>query len=147
MLDRLDAGIERERRFVADASHELRTPLALLRAELEVALRRPREAEELRAALAAAAADTDRLVRLANDLLVLATAGGGELPLSREPVPARVSSTRSRRGSRRSRLRRAGDWRSRPRTASSSTPTGCGSSRRSATSSTTRSGTGKGRCG
>jgi signal transduction histidine kinase len=89
MLDRLDAGIERERRFVADASHELRTPLALLRAELEVALRRPREPEELRAALAAAAADTDRLVRLANDLLVLATAGGGELPLSREPMPVR----------------------------------------------------------
>ena len=89
MLDRLDAGIERERRFVADASHELRTPLALLRAELEVALRRPREARELHAALTAAAADTDRLARLANDLLVLATAGGGELPLSREPVPAR----------------------------------------------------------
>ena len=89
MLDRLDAGIERERRFVADASHELRTPLALLRAELDVALRRPRGAEELRAALTAAAADTDRLVRLANDLLVLATAGDGELPLAREPVPAR----------------------------------------------------------
>jgi signal transduction histidine kinase len=89
MLDRLDAGIERERRFVADASHELRTPLALLRAELDVALRRPRDAEELRAALTAAAADTERLVRLANDLLVLATAGDDELPLVREAAPAR----------------------------------------------------------
>ena len=38
MLGRLEAGIERERRFVADASHELRTPLALLRTELELAL-------------------------------------------------------------------------------------------------------------
>ena len=46
-------GIERERRFVADASHELRTPLAILKTELELALRarpQPRGARE-RAAL------------------------------------------------------------------------------------------------
>ena len=42
MLARLEAGLERERRFVAEASHELRTPLALLKTELELALRRPR---------------------------------------------------------------------------------------------------------
>ena len=42
MLARLEAALEHERRFVADASHELRTPLALLKAELELALRRPR---------------------------------------------------------------------------------------------------------
>ena len=39
MLARLEAAFEHERRFVADASHELRTPLALLRTELELALR------------------------------------------------------------------------------------------------------------
>ena len=47
MLARLEAAFEHERRFVADASHELRTPLALLRGELELALRRPRSREEL----------------------------------------------------------------------------------------------------
>jgi two-component system OmpR family sensor kinase len=87
MLARLEAGLARERRFVADASHELRTPLALLETELELALRRPRTPEELRAALASAAEEVDRLVRLAEDLLVLARADEGQLPLRRSPVP------------------------------------------------------------
>jgi len=51
MLERLEKSAERERGFVASASHELRTPLALLKAELELALREGRTAEELRAAI------------------------------------------------------------------------------------------------
>ena len=74
MLERLDAGLLRERRFVADASHELRTPLSLLRTELELALRRPRRSEEYEAALRSVAEEVDRLVRLAEGLLLLATA-------------------------------------------------------------------------
>ena len=81
MLDRLDAGLARERRFVADASHELRTPLANLRAELELASRRPRTRVELEAALRSAREEVERLVRLAEDLLVLARADDGKLPL------------------------------------------------------------------
>jgi signal transduction histidine kinase len=88
MLDRLQAGLARERRFVADASHELRTPLALLQAELELALRRPRSERELEAALVSAAEEVDRLVRLAEDLLVLARSDEGRLPLRRSTVPA-----------------------------------------------------------
>ncbi|MGH2996733.1 MAG: histidine kinase dimerization/phospho-acceptor domain-containing protein, partial [Gaiellaceae bacterium] len=85
MLARLEAGLERERRFVAEASHELRTPLSLLKTELELALRRERTAEELRAAVASAAEETDRLVLLADDLLILARFDEGELRLdSRE---------------------------------------------------------------
>ena len=88
MLGRLETALERERRFVADASHELRTPLAMLRAELDLALRRERTPEELDKAVRSAAEETERLSRLAEDLLVLARADGGELPVRREPVAA-----------------------------------------------------------
>jgi heavy metal sensor kinase len=88
MLARLEASLEHERRFVADASHELRTPLALLKTELEVALRRRRTREELEAALRSASEETDRLTRLAEDLLLIARSDAGELPLRRERVRA-----------------------------------------------------------
>jgi signal transduction histidine kinase len=86
MLDRIEASLERERVFVADASHELRTPLAILRAELELAGRPERTTEELRAALASAAEEVDRLSRLAEDLLVIARADQGRLPIKRDRV-------------------------------------------------------------
>jgi two-component system, OmpR family, sensor kinase len=88
MLERLDEGLQRERRFVADASHELRTPLAVLSTELELALRRPRSPEELESALRSAAEEVDRLVRLSEDLLVLAATQDGRLPVRRAVVPA-----------------------------------------------------------
>jgi signal transduction histidine kinase len=88
MLTRLHAAFEHERRFVADASHELRTPLALLRTELDLALRRPRSREELESALRSAAEETQRLSRLADDLLLIARADQGPLPIRREPVAA-----------------------------------------------------------
>lgn len=86
MLDRLHASLAHERRFVADASHELRTPLALLRTELELALRRPRSPEELEDALRSAAEETERLTRLAEDLLLIARGDRAALPLRREQV-------------------------------------------------------------
>ena len=86
MLARLEAALERERHFVADASHELRTPLALLKTELELALRRPRTAEQLRAAVGSAAEETDRLVLLAEDLLLIARSDQEALGLRVEPV-------------------------------------------------------------
>jgi signal transduction histidine kinase len=88
MLARLQAAVEHERRFVADASHELRTPLALLRTELDLALRRPRSREELESALRSAADETQRLSRLAEDLLLIARADQGPLPIRTEAVAA-----------------------------------------------------------
>jgi signal transduction histidine kinase len=81
LLTRLQAALERERQFVADAGHELRTPLSLLTTELELALRRPRTNPELTAALRSALQETTRLSRLARDLLTLAdTSTRHELP-------------------------------------------------------------------
>ena len=71
MLDRLDSAQAGQRRFVADASHELRTPLAILKAEIDVALLGDRSADQLRAALRSSGEEADRLVRLAEDLLLL----------------------------------------------------------------------------
>jgi signal transduction histidine kinase len=88
MLARLQAAVEHERRFVADASHELRTPLALLQTELDLALRRPRSREELESALRSAAEETQRLSRLAEDLLLIARADQGPLPVRLEDVAA-----------------------------------------------------------
>lgn len=81
MLDRLEEALDRERRFVDDASHELRTPVAALKAELELAMSRSRTKEELESAVRRAAADSEALARLTEDLLVLARADRGRLPV------------------------------------------------------------------
>jgi two-component system, OmpR family, sensor kinase len=87
MLARIDSTLERERRFVDDASHELRTPLTLHKAELELALRHGESEEELRAAIASGLEEVDRLVQLAEDLLIVARSEEGKLALALEPVP------------------------------------------------------------
>ncbi len=86
MLDRLQDTLDRERAFTMDASHELRTPLAVLKAELEVALRPQRTREEQVDALRSASEETDRLTRLAEDLLVLSRADQQGLPIRHAEV-------------------------------------------------------------
>jgi signal transduction histidine kinase len=88
LLARLDGALERERRLLSDASHELRTPLSVLLAEVQVALRGDRDATELRAALESVEHEAHRLSRLAGDLLVLARADSGRLPVRLEPLTA-----------------------------------------------------------
>lgn len=83
MLARLEEALERERRFVDDASHELRTPLAVLKTELELALRRSRSADELEAAVRSAAEEVEDLSQLAEHLLLLARADRGLLATKR----------------------------------------------------------------
>jgi two-component system OmpR family sensor kinase len=79
-----------EWRLVSEASHELRTPLTALRTEVELALAGNRDARELRAALRSAADEIRRLCQLADDILVLASADHGRLPLRLRPLEPRV---------------------------------------------------------
>ena len=88
MLARLEGALERERDFVADAGHELRTPLALLRTELELALRHAESADELRQAVSRSSEEVDRLAQLAEDLLLIARSERGRLPLRLETLDA-----------------------------------------------------------
>lgn len=86
LLQRLQTALGQQRDLVADAGHELRTPLTLLRAELELAVRPHRRHEELVVAVNDAIGDVDRLTRLTDDLLLLATADAIDTPVRRQPV-------------------------------------------------------------
>ena len=96
MLARLESALQRERDFVADAGHELRTPLALLRTELELALRHAETPEELREAVRVSSEEVERLTRLSEDLLLIAGSDHGQMPLRLESLDRRSCSRRSR---------------------------------------------------
>jgi len=76
--------------LVSEASHELRTPLTALRTEVELALMGNRDASELRAALSSAADEINRVCRIADDILMLARADHGRLPLRLRPMEPRL---------------------------------------------------------
>jgi len=77
MLARLAAAFTEMRRFAADAAHELRTPLTALKGGIEVSLRAARSAEEYRQVLASSLEEVERLIRLAEDLLLLSRSTAG----------------------------------------------------------------------
>jgi len=80
LLDRLELGFGALGRFSAEASHELRTPLAVVAAELEVMLRRPRSAEEWENSARTCLDEARYLSRLVEALLELARAEGQSRP-------------------------------------------------------------------
>jgi len=90
MLTRLEETVGRERSFVADAGHELRTPLSILKLELELALASEGSREELEGGLRSAAEEVDRLAKLADDLLVIARADQGRLPVEKRRLEVPV---------------------------------------------------------
>lgn len=85
MLARLQEAFDHARRFAADAAHELRTPLTALRGGIEVALRADRSPEAYRAVLASSLEEVDRVIRLAEGLLLLSRVRMGA-PAPRQPV-------------------------------------------------------------
>jgi len=79
--------MERQRTFMADASHELRTPLSLIRASAEILQRHPEEPISAhRQEVEDIIRESERLARIVSQLLTLARADAGRLPLHREEV-------------------------------------------------------------
>ncbi len=72
MLDRLAQSFEQQRQFTADASHEFRTPLSIMLASSELALSKPRSADEYREQLLKCQRAAARMQELGESLLVLA---------------------------------------------------------------------------
>ena len=79
MLERIDGALDLQRRFLADAGHSIMTPLTILRGDIDVALRRPRSAEEYEDVLKQSLKDLKDVSILADDLITLARSDGGAL--------------------------------------------------------------------
>jgi signal transduction histidine kinase len=83
VVARLEHAVAEMRQFSAAMAHEIRTPLAAIRADLELSLTgRPRSPEEQRLATVNQLEEIDTLTRLLAQLLTLARAEAGELPVS-----------------------------------------------------------------
>ena len=85
-LAHLEEAVGEMRQFSSALAHELRTPLAVLRGEMELALLRSASEIEWRASAASQIEEIDKLTRMVNQLLTLARAESGEIPLARDAV-------------------------------------------------------------
>lgn len=82
-LVRLERLFHAQRRFLADVSHELRTPLTVIKGNVGL-MRIMKDYDE--ESLKSIESEIDRLSRLVGDLLLMAQAESGKLPLMLEPV-------------------------------------------------------------
>jgi signal transduction histidine kinase len=82
-LGRLESLFNTQRRFIADVGHELRTPLTVIKGNVDLMRRMGNTDEE---SLGSIESEVDRLTRLVGDLLLLAQAESGKLPLDRRIV-------------------------------------------------------------
>jgi two-component system OmpR family sensor kinase len=86
MLERVQAGVDAKRRFVADASHELRTPLAVMRSEIEVALRSAQSSADAAQVLRSAREEVERMTGIVENLFTLARMDEEGIVLARESI-------------------------------------------------------------
>ena len=87
LLSRLEASVEQQRQFMADASHELRTPVTIARTAASVALQQPTRAEaDYRETLEIIEQESIRLSRIVDDLFTLTRADAGTYPVRKTPM-------------------------------------------------------------
>lgn len=87
LLARLEASVDQQRQFMADASHELRTPVSIARTAARVALQQPNRPEsDYREALTIVEQEAIRLSRIVDDLFTLTRADAGSYPVRIAPM-------------------------------------------------------------
>ncbi len=79
MLERIERASEWHRRIIRDLGHDLRTPITAMGAEVEMALRKPRTAEEYRRVLASTQEEVERLGLIGDALSLLGRLEAGDL--------------------------------------------------------------------
>jgi heavy metal sensor kinase len=85
-LARVEDAVGEMRQFSTALAHELRTPIAALRGEIELAAMKPGAGEEQRESAASQLEELDKLKRLIDQLLTLARAESGQIPLAHDRV-------------------------------------------------------------
>lgn len=86
MIDRIELSTRAVQEFSVDVSHELKTPLAIIRGEIDLALRRSRSPEELRKTLKTIGDEVNQLIRLVDDLMLLVRSDTQQLRMEKKPV-------------------------------------------------------------
>jgi len=86
MMNRIESSTHAVRDFSSDISHELKTPLAIIRGEIDLALRRPRSVDALCETLKTIEGEVDELIRLVNDLMLLVKSDARQLQFEKKKV-------------------------------------------------------------
>ncbi|UBM63092.1 HAMP domain-containing protein [Candidatus Sulfidibacterium hydrothermale] len=72
LLDRIEQAMEREKQFTSDAAHELKTPLQVMKGNMEILIRKPRNPEEYQSKIKSCLHEINRMAHLVDQLLLLA---------------------------------------------------------------------------
>jgi signal transduction histidine kinase len=86
MIARLQASFDQIKQFSMNVAHELKTPLTILKGESELALSKLTPSEETHELVSSYLEETIRMSRVVDDLLTLAKADAGQLPIEQAPV-------------------------------------------------------------
>lgn len=86
MMDRLEISTRAIQDFSSDISHELKTPLAIIRGEIDLALRRDRSVESLKDTLSVIGEEVNELIRLVDDLMILVRSDSNQLVMDKKEM-------------------------------------------------------------
>lgn len=86
MLARLDYAFTSQRQLFEDLSHDLKTPLTILKGEFEVVLKKIRSQGEYETLLKSSLEEIDKIIHLADNLLMLASIESRRILLERKEI-------------------------------------------------------------